>query len=164
MFGLFGCGSMAAGDGRGGGSAPLTFREVGRNSDDKAHIAQGYDMRMLIRHGDPIRRGGPHFRPAAQTGAEQEQQFGSDNDFIAYMPFPRGSRSSTRGLLGVNHENHRRHLVWPGLTGKDAGSKMTRERVEVQMEAQGFSVLEIARSGSTWRVVDDSAYNRRITA
>jgi uncharacterized protein len=164
MFGLFGCGTTATGGGNAEGAAPLTFPEVARNSDDKAHIAQGYDMRVLIRHGDPIRRGGPQFRPAAQTGAEQEQQFGADNDFIAYMPLPRGSGSSTRGLLGVNHENHRHQLVWPGLAGKDYHSQMTRERCEVQMAAQGFSILDIQKTGNAWRLVDDSSYNRRISA
>jgi hypothetical protein len=161
---LVGCGTAARAPGTADGSAPFSFVEVARASDDKAYVPAGYDLQVLIRHGDPIRRGGPQYRPAAQTPAEQAQQFGADNDFLAYMPLPRGSSSSTRGLLGVNHENHRRHLVWPGLDGKDAGSKMTRERVEVQMESQGFSVLEVAKAGSAWRVVDNSAYNRRITA
>ncbi len=163
-LGLFGCGTAARAPGSADGSAPFTFAEVARASDDKAYVPAGYDLQVLIRHGDPIRRGGPQYRPAAQTAAEQAQQFGADNDFIAYLPLPHGSGSSSRGLLGVNHENHRRHLVWPGLDGKDAGSKMTRERVEVQMESQGFSVLEVAKAGSAWRVVDDSPYNRRITA
>jgi len=33
----------------------------------------------------------------------------------------------------------------------------------VQMAAQGFSVLEIAKEGNQWRVVEESAYNRRIS-
>jgi secreted PhoX family phosphatase len=161
-LGLFGCGTAGVAPGSADGSAPFTFGEVGRSTDDKARVPAGYDLQVLIRHGDPIRRGGPQYRVAAQTPAEQEQQFGADNDFIAFMPLPRGSGSSARGLLGVNHENHRRHLVWPGLGGKDAASRMTRERVEVQMAAQGFSVIEIAKSAAAWRVIDDSPYNRRI--
>ncbi|MCI0347499.1 MAG: PhoX family phosphatase, partial [Chloroflexi bacterium] len=165
VFGLFGCGTVARGpEGSADGSAPLTFTEIGRTTDDKAHVAPGYSVQVLIRHGDPIRRGGPQFRPGEQTADEQERQWGADNDFIAFMPLPHGSGSSTRGLLGVNHENHRRHLIWPGMTGQDAAAKMTRERVEVQMAAQGFSIIEIAKSGSIWRLVDDSPYNRRISA
>ena len=159
-FGLFGCTSASVSP---DGGASLGFTEVQRSSDDKAYIAPGYDMQVLIAHGDPIRAGGPGFRAGAQTPQEQEQQFGSDNDFMAYMPLPRGSSTSTHGLLGVNHENHRHQLVWPGLTGKDANAKMTRERCEVQMAAQGFSVLEVQRQGAAWRVVD-GPYNRRITA
>ena len=164
-FGLFGCGAMARGDAPAAdGSAPLTFTELGRTNDDKAHVAPGHDVQVLIRHGDPIRRGGPQFRPGEQTAAEQEQQFGSDNDFLAFMPLPRGSASATRGLLGANHENHRAATIWPGMSGKDAAEKMTRERCEVQMAAQGFSIVEIEKNGNAWRIVDDSKYNRRIWA
>jgi secreted PhoX family phosphatase len=158
-FGLFGCATAGAGAlGEGDGSAPLGFTEIGRTKDDRHHVAPGYTAQVLIRQGDPIKRGAPQYRPGQQTGAEQEQQFGTDNDFIAYMPLPRGSGSSTRGLLGVNHENCRAPLVFPGNT-----SSLTREQCEVQMAAQGFTVIEIARSGNAWRLVDDSRYNRRIS-
>jgi uncharacterized protein len=153
-FGLFGCSTM-------GNAAPLSFTEVGRTTDDRHHLAPGYNAQVLIRHGDPIRAGGPQFRPGQQTGAEQEQQFGADNDFLAYMPLPRGSRSSTRGLLGVNHENHRALLSFPGVKSV---AQLTREQCEVQMAAQGFSIIEIEKQRRDWRLVGTSRYNRRICA
>jgi secreted PhoX family phosphatase len=161
-FGLFGCSSTgAATSGGGDGSTPLTFTELGRTTDDKHHLASGYSAQVLIRQGDPIRRGAPQYRPGQQTGAEQEQQFGTDNDFIAYMPLPRGSSSSTRGLLGVNHENHRALLCFPGVKSL---AQLTREQCEVQMAAQGFSIIEIARQGNAWGLVEDSPNNRRISS
>ena len=115
-FGLFGCSTTGSAPFPGGdGSAPLEFEEVGRSTDGTHHVAAGYTAQVLIRQGDPIRRGGPQYRPGQQTATEQEQQFGTDNDFIAYMPLPRGSSSSTRGLLGVNHEAHRAALCFPGV-------------------------------------------------
>jgi secreted PhoX family phosphatase len=160
-FGLFGCTTMGTGSAASAdGSSPLTFAEIGRTTDDKHHLAAGYNAQVLIRQGDPIHRGAPQYRPAQQTGADQERQFGTDNDFIAYMPLPRGSASSTRGLLGVNHENHRAVLCFPGV--KDLAA-LTREQCEVQMAAQGFTVVEVAKEGTNWRVVDDSGYNRRIS-
>jgi secreted PhoX family phosphatase len=152
-FGLFGCSTM-------GNATPLSFTEVGRTTDDRHHLAPGYNAQVLIRHGDPIRAGGPAFRPGQQTGAEQEQQFGADNDFLAYMPLPRGSSSSTRGLLGVNHENHRAALSFPGFKSL---AQLTREQCEVQMAAQGFSIIEIEKQGQAWRLVEQSPYNRRIS-
>jgi secreted PhoX family phosphatase len=158
-FGLFGCGTMAPGpDEVADGSAPLNFAEVGRSTSDNHQVAPGYHAQVLIRQGDPIRPGAPLYRPGQQTGADQEQQFGTDNDFIAYMPLPRGSKNSTRGLLGVNHENCRAALHFPGNP-----SRLTREQCEVQMAAQGFSVIEIAKEGNNWRLVDDSPYNRRVS-
>src|SRR5688572_24580920 len=95
-FGLFGC-ATAGGTSAGDGSAPLTFAEVGRTTGDNHQVAPGYNAQVLLRQGDPIRRGAPPYRPGQQTGGEQEVQFGTDNDFIAYMPLPRGSKNSTRG-------------------------------------------------------------------
>ena len=69
------------------------------------------------------------------------------------------SNSSTRGLLGVNHENHRAPICFPG-----SPKQLSRQQVEVQMAAQGFSITEVAKEGNQWRVVKDSRYNRRISA
>jgi hypothetical protein len=165
VFGLFGCAPTAPlRTGVDAGDAPLSFAESGRFLDEAHHVAPGYDVQVLMRWGDPIRRAGPPFRPGRQTPDEQEQQFGSDNDFIAFMPLPRGSRAANRGLLCVNHENCRAPLSFPGLTAQSATAKITREQCEVQMAAQGHSILEIARADGAWRLVGNSSYNRRISA
>src|SRR5918992_4594831 len=111
-FGLFGCAAPRGPDDLPDGSAPLTFAEVGRSTGDNHQVAPGHSVQVLMRQGDPIRRGGPMYRPAQQNAQEQEQQFGTDADFIAFMPLPRGSNNSRRGLLGVNHENHRANLCF----------------------------------------------------
>ena len=160
-YGLFGC---ATTESRVGGDAPLTFAESGRFLDETHHVAPGYEVQVLMRWGDPIRKSAPQFRPGAQTADDQEQQFGFDNDFIAFMPLPRGSRSSTRGLLCVNHENHRAQLCFPGMTSQNFAQKLTREQCEVQMAAQGHSVIEIVRADRGWTLVADSPYNRSLNA
>jgi secreted PhoX family phosphatase len=163
LFGLFA--RSAAGLERAGrGSAPLSFVEIGRVLDEHAHVAPGYDVQVLVRWGDPIRAGGPPFRPGAQSAREQEEQFGSDNDFVAFLPLPRGSGDGFRGLLCVNHESHRAQLAFPGASAGDSGASLTREQCEIQMAAQGHTVLEVARAAGAWRVVADSPYNRRISA
>jgi hypothetical protein len=112
-FGLFGCSALGS-TGSGDGSAAPGFTEVPRADDDKHHVAPGYNVQVLLRQGDPIKPGAPEYNPHTQTGAQQEQQFGTDADFISYMPLPYGSGNSTRGLLGVNHENHRAAICFPG--------------------------------------------------
>lgn len=165
VFGLFGCAPVAPRrTGVAAGDTPLTFTEIGRFLDENHHVAPGYNVQLLIRWGDPIHKAGPQFKPGAQTAAEQEVQFGMDNDFIAFMPLPRESRNSSRGLLCVNHERNTPFLTWPGMTASDYAKKMTREQCDVEMASQGHTVIEIERSVGTWRLVDDSRYNRRITA
>ena len=155
-LGLFGC---AAAGTQGAGSTAPTFTEVPRSTGDRIQVPPGYTAQVLLRQGDPIKPGAPEYDPRTQTGADQERQFGTDADFISFMPLPYGSKSSTRGLLGVNHENHRAALCFPGNP-----KQLSREQVEVQMAAVGFSIVEIAKEGSLWRVVKDSRYNRRISA
>src|SRR5687767_11122691 len=113
--GLFGAMSgCATGSAGGEGSAAPTFTEVPRSSGEGIQVPPGYKAQVLLRQGDPIRADAPEYNPATQTGEQQEQQFGTDADFISYMPLPLGSKNSTRGLLGVNHENHRAAICFPG--------------------------------------------------
>ena len=161
VSGLLGCAATVALQASADGSAPFTFTEIGRTKDDKHHVAPGYHVQVFMRQGDPIRDGTPSYRPGAPTAADQALQFGTDNDFIAYMPLPRGSSNGNHGLLGVNHESHRPALCFAGF---DPKKPMTREQCEVQMAAQGFTVIEIVKEGNSWRLVGDSRYNRRITA
>jgi secreted PhoX family phosphatase len=50
------------------------------------------------------------------------------------------------------------------MSAKDYASKMTREQAAVEMASQGHTVIEVARTRGAWRLVEDSAYNRRISA
>ncbi|HJT60040.1 MAG TPA: PhoX family phosphatase [Burkholderiales bacterium] len=156
-YGLFGCATATVGGGE--GSAAPSFTEVPRSTGEGIQVPPGYNAQVLLRQGDPIKPGAPEYNPATQTGEQQEQQFGTDPDFISFMPLPYGSNNSTRGLLGVNHENHRAPICFPG-----SPKQLSRQQVEVQMAAQGFSITEVAKEGNQWRVVKDSRYNRRISA
>ncbi len=160
VYGLFGCAAPPTG----GGDSGLTFTEIGRFLDETHHVAPGYATQVLIRWGDPLHAGAPEFRPGVQTADEQERQFGVNNDFMAFMPLPRGSKNSTRGLLCVNHELNQPQLMWPGMTAQNYAKIMTREQCETEMASQGHTIVEIAREGNAWRVVNASAYNRRISA
>ncbi len=160
-IGLFGCAAPARQGVR--GASALTFTEIGRTLDATHHVAPGYDVQVLIRWGDPVIKGAPPFKPGAQTAQEQELQFGADNDFLAYMPLPHGSRNSGHGLLCVNHESVTRALTWPGVKDRRHPVDQTLPQSEVEMAAQGHSIIEIRRSGSRWEVVTDGKYQRRIS-
>ncbi len=148
----------------------FTFKEVAAGSDDRMHVAEGYDADVLIRWGDPVLPGAPPFDPQNQTAAAQAKQFGYNNDYLGYIPLD-GSR---RGLLVVNHEYTNEELMFPGLGRQDVRDpekqavpfpKMTREIAEVEMMAHGGSVLEVARGADgKWSVVPNSRFARRITA
>jgi uncharacterized protein len=138
------------------------FVPVAGSTEDKLITPPGYVHTVLLRWGDPLVAGAPAFDPATQTAAKQAQQFGYNCDFIGYLPLPQGSTSSTRGLLGVNHEFTLPRLMHPGWDGKP--ESVTQEMVDIDLAAHGFSVVEIVRgSRGEWTYVRDSPFNRRLT-
>lgn len=127
-------------------------------------VAEGHRAQVLLKWGDPVTRGAPRFEVDRQTAQKQEQQFGYNNDFVAYLPLPRGSQSSEHGLLCVNHEYTNSELMFPGLTRDNALEAISDKQIRVEMAAHGHSVVEIRQHDSRWEVVRNSRLNRRLSA
>ncbi|MGQ0662653.1 MAG: PhoX family protein [Pseudomonadota bacterium] len=161
-FGLFG-GVLARAAGAQAFPSSLSFAEIAHGLDDQHHVASGYGVQVLIRWGDAVFKDAPAFDPLRQSAAAQARQFGYDNDFLAFLPLPRGSRNSERGVLCSNHERNTPALMWPAAAGNDP-AKFTREQVDVEMASQGHTFVEIRKAGGRWQVVEDSPHNRRFTA
>lgn len=142
----------------------LTFTEIEHGLDQTIHVAPNYRADVVLRWGDPIIAAAPPFEIANQSAAAQEMQFGYNNDFLAFLPLPRGSQSSDHGLLCVNHEYTIAYLMFPGLKDKfDAAAKLTREQVAIELAAHGHSAVEIRRTDGQWKPVANSPLNRRLT-
>lgn len=141
------------------------FREVAAGSDERHHVAEGYDADILIRWGDAVLPDAPPFDPHRQSAAAQAKQFGYNNDFVGFAPI---DGNPGHGLLVVNHEYTNEELMFPGIGRQDVASvkfaHMTRDLVEIEMMAHGGSVLEIRRENGKWGIVPNSRYARRITA
>src|SRR5205085_3899405 len=58
------------------GPSSLTFKELAHTLDDKHHVAEGYELQVLIRWGDPLMPDAPAFDAANQSAAAQDRQFG----------------------------------------------------------------------------------------
>jgi secreted PhoX family phosphatase len=148
----------------------FNFTELEAGVDEKAHVADGYAMEVLIRWGDPVLAAAPKWDPTRQSGAAQALQFGYNNDFLGYFPIPGAADPSSHGLLVVNHEYTNEELMFPGLGRQDplrgngvpfAG--MSKEFAAVEMMAHGGTVLEVRKTDGRWAVVPNSRYARRIT-
>jgi uncharacterized protein len=144
----------------------FNFKEIAAGSDERHHVAEGYDADILIRWGDKVLADAPAFNVQAQSPAAQARQFGYNNDYLGYIPLD-GSR---RGLLVVNHEYTNEELMFPSLPGRQdlrnvRFKDMTKDLVDIEMMAHGGSVLEVARGADgKWSVVQNSRFARRITA
>lgn len=142
----------------------LTFAEIPHGLDDRHHLPPGYVAQVLVRSGDPLFHDAPSYVPGQAEPSVQERQFGTDNDFLAFMPLPAHGNARQRGLLCANHERTTAQLVWPAMGSRRAQEERSAAQCEHEMAAQGMSIVEIRQDGSSWRLVLDSAYNRRIDA
>ncbi|MDJ0514426.1 MAG: PhoX family phosphatase, partial [Methyloceanibacter sp.] len=154
----------------------FSFKEVEAGVDRTHHAPEGYDTQYLLRWGDPIVQDAPAFDPYRQTPGAQNRQFGYNNDYVAYFPMDRDGKfiegeqtdvGNERGLLCVNHEYALSTMMFPGVEHKDGEvdfATIADWMVDVEMSAVGVTVVEIEKHRDVWRVVEDSPYNRRITA
>lgn len=141
----------------------LGFNPIPHGPQPDHAVAEGYDARVLIRWGDPILPGAPAFDPRNQTAAAQAGQFGYNGDFQAFLPLPRTAPNPDRGLLWVNHEYIEAHMAFPGTPEKGAAQRISAEQVNVELQALGGSIVELARDPAGWKTVI-GPLNRRITA
>ncbi len=140
-----------------------TFKEVSQGLDDVLHVAEGYRDQVLIRWGDPVLPGAPGWTPGGQSASAQLQQFGFNCDFIAYLPLEPGDAGNRHGLLCVNHEYTRSHMMFSGYpNGAVALEKATRQEVDTEMAAIGHTVIELEKRDGQWSVIEGK-YNRRIS-
>jgi secreted PhoX family phosphatase len=139
----------------------LGFEPVPPSTADAVLFSPGHVGNVLIAWGDPIFAGVAPKDPRTLTPGDQEQRFGYNNDYVAFIPLP-SQDAERRGLLWANHEYTDAQNMFPGFD-PDAPS-LTRDQVLVEMHAHGGSVIEIERVGAGWRPVVGSRYNRRVTA
>jgi len=147
-----------------GGPSTLHFPELRHQLAPRDAVAEGHEIQVVIRWGDPILADAPEFDPAAQSASRQARQFGYNNDYLDFFPLPRGSRSADRGLLVVNHEYTNPGLMFAGLgSGRAALGRITPEQMAIERAAMGASVVELRREAGRWAYVKESPLNRRIT-
>ncbi len=148
---------------QGGSPSSFAFKEVTHVNDPTHHVPDDYEVQVLIRWGDPVLPGAPAYDPTKQSAAAQALQFGYNSDFLGLHALPAGSTSGDRFLLVVNHEYTNTNLMLAGIgEGREARLRVDKAQAEIEMAAHGGSVLEIAREGRRWKVVDGSRYARRI--
>ncbi len=145
----------------------LAFTPVARTLRDAVTVPDGYQARVLYAFGDPIAAGVPAF---TNTGTETgfDQRAGDQHDGIAYFGLgDDGSHApdrSDRGLLVINHEQLLDAYLHEAGPTSDADGHRPAAEVDKELQAHGVSVIEVQRDDNAWRYIQDSPWNRRITA
>jgi hypothetical protein len=168
-------------------SARLTFASVTPGNEADVVVPPNYEVDLLLRWGDPLFPGAPAFDVNNQTPASQALQFGFNADLVLFYPLPNfvkrsidlkgelnglankllGSqyarlkrRSARNALVVVNHEYTKGADMFPGYDS----SSPTQNEVETEIEAHGFSIVELEMDRDRkWHFDITSRFNRRIT-
>lgn len=164
-LGLFGLSGCSAG-GRLGDTVPpakaLGFAAVPKSLADAVRLPSGYSAQVLYALGDPLSADLPDYPNDGSDDGNWDRRAGDHHDGMAYFPLPRGSASSNRGLLVINHEALTDvYLHEHGPTDLGGGVRPLAEVVKEQF-AHGVTVIEIVRREGRWMVDRDSPRNRRI--
>ena len=147
--------------------AQLSFGAVAKNLNDVVTVPAGYSVKVLTATGDPIAAGVPAY---ANNGSDSNfaQRIGDHGDALYYYGLnaagARDDASNSRGLLVQNHENINEQYLHPnGPTNLATGPRPASEAIK-EIEAHGVSVVEVRDAGNrNWQVVQNSAFNRRLT-
>jgi len=150
---------VGAGRPPGAVATPLIgFTQVPISRQDTIVVPPGYVTQVVYAWGDPV-SAGPKFRTdASNSAADQALQAGMHHDGMHFFPLPKGSDSSSQGLLVVNHE-----YTDDGLLHEGGMESWTAQKVAKCKAAHGVSVVEVRLEAGRWAVVRPSRYGRRIT-
>lgn len=151
------------------GQPRLGFTSIAPFKGDAVRVPEGYSARVLYAFGDPLTSSVPAFKnDGTDDPATYVDRAGTGHDGMHYFPLPGfDSDNSDNGLLVMNHENvfilgamHENG----GPTVDESGNRTELGEVVREMSAHGVSVVEISRATGRLEVVQDSVFNRRITA
>ncbi|MDM7463681.1 MAG: PhoX family phosphatase [Tepidimonas taiwanensis] len=142
----------------------LGFQAVPKSLADRFTVPGGYSAQVLIAMGDPLFSGVPAFRNDG-TDTDFDRRCGEWHDGMEYFGLSasgqRDDRSTTRALLGINHEWVTQTFLHP-----NGPSPAPRPDAEVlkEMHAMGVTIVEIAKgTNGRFAYVQGSPFNRRIT-
>jgi len=171
--------------------AALTFPTVDKSLQDRVSVPTGYTQRAFYRTGDPINAATAAFTNlGTDDAATYATRAGDQHDGIEYFGLNNAGTAgdpiagNSRGILGMNHET----IVGPYLhanggttatftndangNGYIVATARPQNEVDREVAMHGVSIIEVQRtdaagaisSTGTWNYVQNSAFNRRITA
>lgn len=146
-------------------AALLGFTAIATSRADSIQVPAGYSAKAFVPWGMPLTGSRPAYAAdGSNTGADQEQQMGSNHDGIFFLPMDAKTAgiNSDEGLLVMNHEYIDPDVFHPNGASSVGGKRPTDE-VRKEMAAHGVSIVHIRKVGGEWQVAEGSVFNRRIT-
>jgi uncharacterized protein len=138
----------------------LGFEPVPKSLEDRVRLPAGYSASVLYALGDPIANGLAEYPNDGSDDGNWDQRAGDHHDALAYYPLPKGSTSSTEGLLAINHEALTDIYLHPQGPTSTEGQRPLAQVLKEQY-AHGVAIIKVTKSGNSWAVDRGAAQNKR---
>ncbi|MCV6584449.1 MAG: PhoX family phosphatase [Marinibacterium sp.] len=149
-------GGILAPTGAKASTSRFAFEQIPTSTADTVVVPEGYKVDVMMRWGDPMWSDAPEFDDATRgTAASQARAFGDNTDGMDVFSH------DGHTLLVVNNEYTNRNII--ALSADEDRRIQDKDDIAKGMMAHGISVVEITNEDGTWKMVQDSPYNRRIT-
>jgi secreted PhoX family phosphatase len=142
----------------------LDFAPVAKGLDDFIRVPEGYVASVLSALGDPIDAETPEYQNDGNDG-DFSRRIGDHGDALMYFPYPKGSNSSTEGLLVQNHEALTDVYLHPNgptnspISDKGATEPRPLDEVLKEQQAHGVSLVKISADAEGRWTVDRNFVN-----
>ncbi|MQQ07037.1 DUF839 domain-containing protein [Epibacterium sp. SM1979] len=150
---VMGTGALLSSTAEAATTSRFAFKPIEIATDATVHVPEGYTWDILTRWGDPLFSDAPEFSHETGGDAVSDRIFGENTDGMEL--FEVGDKQ----LIAVNHEYLNPKL---NLPKNEDGKPTSADEVKKLQNLQGVTVMEVEETGDGWKVVLDSAYNRRI--
>ncbi len=141
----------------------LGFAAVAKSTADEVAVPAGYTAAAVFAVGDPLAAG---VAAATNNGTDTgyDRRSGDNHDGMEYFGLSSGgtpdAANNDRALLGVNHEYI--NQLFLHANGPSPNPRPAAE-TDIEVDAQGVSIVEFAKSAGKFAYVPASNFNRRIT-
>lgn len=137
-------------------AAEMGFTPIAANTMDTITVPEGHSWHIVSMWGEPLWSNGAAFDEATGgTGESQELAFGDNNDGMEMFT------SDGKTILAVNCEYPNGATLYNGRESKGPESEDDARKGKASV---GVTICEIGQSDGKWSIVQDSPFNRRITA
>jgi secreted PhoX family phosphatase len=143
---------------------PLGFTAVAKSLEDKLTVPAGYTASVLLAVGDPLAAGVAAYKNDG-TDSGFDRRVGDNHDGMEYFGLSAAgtpdAASSDRALLGINNEYINQlflHANGPAPNPRPAA------QTDIEVDCHGVTIAEIAKTAGKFALVQNSPFNRRITA
>lgn len=142
----------------------LSFTAVAKTLDDASTVATGYTATTVFATGDPMFA---DVGAAANDGTDTayDRRSGDCHDGMVYFGLSAtgtpDAANNDRALLGINFEYITQQFLH--VNGPSAQPRPTGE-TDIEVDCHGVAIVEFKKTDGKFGYVQDSTFNRRITA